>query len=83
MVKHVDGPTGPDRPARTHPLKVMDYIGGVAAAKVWHGHVDLFIVVVDEDADVLLQLLPASEGSVQRVLKHDSAVEQTVFWDLL
>ena len=61
----------------------MDDIGGITASKVWHGYADLFIVVVKVDADVLLELMPAPQRSVHRVLVDNPTVEQAVLWDLL
>lgn len=71
------------RGVRAYPLKVVDDISRVAPSKVWHGHADLFVVVLQVDANILLQFLPAPQWSVHRVLKDDSAVEEAVVWDLL
>lgn len=59
----------------TYPLKVVDNISGVAASKVWHRYTDLLVVVIKEDADILLEFLPAPQRSVHRVLVDNSAVE--------
>lgn len=67
----------------TYPLKVVDDISGVAASEVWHRYTDLLVVVVKVDADIFLELLPAPQRSVHRVLVDNPAVEQAVFWDLL
>lgn len=69
--------------ASTYPLKVVDDVSGVAASEVWHGDADLLVVVLQVDAHVLLQLLPAPQRSVHRVLVHHPAVEQAVLGDLL
>lgn len=61
----------------------MDDVSRVAASKMWHGHADLFVVIIKVDADVLLQFLASPQGSVHGVLKDDPAVEQAVLWDLL
>lgn len=61
----------------------MDNVSGVAAAEVWHGYTDLLVVVVQVDANILLQFLPAPHGREHRVLVDNPAVEQAVFWDLL
>lgn len=41
----------------TYSVKVMDDIGRVAAAEVWHRHADLLVVVLEVDADVLFKLM--------------------------
>lgn len=71
------------REVRTYPLEVVDDISRVTASKMWHRHADLFVVIIKVDADILLQFLPSPQGSVNRVLKDDPAVEQAVLWDLL
>lgn len=68
---------------QTYPLKVVDNVSGVAASEVWHGYTDLLVVVVQVDANILLQFLPAPHGREHRVLVDNPAVEQAVFWDLL
>lgn len=68
---------------RAYPLKVVDDIRGVAASEVGHGNADLLVVVVEVDADVLLQFLAAPQRCVNGILVNDPAVEQAVFWNLL
>lgn len=45
-------------------MEVMNYISRVAASKVRHGHTDLLIVVLQVDANVLLQLLAPTQRRV-------------------
>lgn len=60
----------------------MDYIGGVAASKVRHGHSDLLIVVGQVDADIFLQLLTPTQRGIHRVFIQHPAVEQVLLRDL-
>lgn len=65
-------------------MKVMDDISRVAASKVWNGHADLLVVVIEIDANVLLKLLlPSPQRIVQRILVDNPAVEEAVFRSLL
>lgn len=61
----------------------MDDVGRVAASEARHRNADLLVVVIEVDADVLLQLLAAPQGGVNGIFINDPAVEQAVFWDLL
>lgn len=65
-----------------HSVEVMDYISGVAASKVRHGHSDLLIVVGQVDADIFLQLLTPTQRGIHRVFIKHPAVEQVLLWDL-
>lgn len=65
-----------------HSVEVMDYIGGVAASKVRHGHSDLLIVVGQVDADIFLQLLTPTQRGIHRVFIQHPAVEQVLLRDL-
>jgi len=65
-----------------HSVEVVDYVSGVAASEVRHGHRDLLVVVAQVDAHVLLQLLAAAQRSVGRVLVENPAVEQVLLGDL-
>lgn len=71
------------RRRRAYPLEVVDDVGRVAASKVWHWNADLLVVVIQVDADVLLQFLPAPQRRINGILINDPAVEQAVFWNLL
>lgn len=62
----------------------MDDVGRVAASEVRHGDADLLVVVVEVDANVLLQLVLASpQRIVHGVLVDNPAVEEAVFRSLL
>lgn len=65
-----------------YPVEVMDYISGVAASKVRHGHSDLLIVISQVDANVFFQLLTPTQRGVHRVLVKHCAVEKVLLWDL-
>lgn len=65
-----------------HSVEIMDYISRVTSSKVRHGHSDLLVVVGQVDADILLQLLTATQRSVHRVFIQHPAVKQVLLWDL-
>lgn len=65
-----------------HSVEVMDYISGVAASEVRHGHSNLLIVVSQVNADIFLQLLTPTERGIHRVFVKHPAVEQVLLWDL-
>lgn len=65
-----------------HSVEVVDYISGVAASEVRHGHRDLLIVVSQVDADIFLQLLAPTQRGVHGVFVEHPAVEQVLLWDL-
>lgn len=56
----------------------MNYVSWVAASKVRHRHADLLIVVLQVDANVLLQLLAPTQRRIGRVFVKDSTVEQVL-----
>lgn len=56
----------------------MNDISRVAASKVRHGNADLLIVVLQVDANVLFQLLAATQRCVGRVFVEDTAVDQVL-----
>lgn len=65
-----------------HPVEIMDYISRVTPSKVRHGHSDLLVIVRKVDADIFLQLLASTEGSVDGVFKENPAVKQVLLWHL-
>lgn len=68
--------------ASPHSVEVVDYISGVAASKVRHGHSDLLVVVSQVDADIFLQLLTPTQRGIHRVFIEHPAVEQVLLRDL-
>lgn len=68
---------------RQTPVEVVDDVGGIAATKAGRGHADLLVVVVQIDAQVLLQLLASPQRGEHGVLVHHPAVEQAVLRHLL
>lgn len=59
-------------------VEVMNYVSRVAASKVRHGHADLLIVVLQVDANILLQLLVPTQRRIRRVFIENPAVEQVL-----
>lgn len=56
----------------------MNNVSWVAASKVRHRHADLLIVVLQVDANILLQLLAPTQRRIRRVFVKDSTVEQVL-----
>lgn len=62
-------------------LKIMNYVCRVTSTKQGHWNIDLFIVVLDVDLHILLELQPSHEWIMYGIFIQNTAVENTLPWN--